>query len=722
MKLRFRNPLRLRDIPDHMVGEERAFNRWLGLTATFAFSVTLFAVISTPLISAWFGYGIQPLMALPFTDQVYWFYHDLFGGHFYRLHGLFLRSMGTAGVYGWATYLWVALSSLIICMTPQLFNPYEPANKKQGDVRWADDIALEKMQERQQIGIVGGKYGILGKWPRGKYKGQSVRLIETLSVLCLAPPGTGKTAALVYPTVVNTDACSFIISDPKPEVHEATADYKAKRAHVFKLDWAKIDEPEKGIFHPRFNFLSPKLVPPAGPDRDTYLDTVAKTLIPDNDKGDKYFTDRGRAALTAFMHFLVAKVGDAKNYDDMTPNWIGKEPSIPMLSDWYATAQFNAKKQQEEEAAQEGAPGGDAMSKWLADLAERCNPIAYVEAQRDPARKHEFFNAARAFNEFVNLSGTADKERSGVINTMDAALLPFKNAAVAQRTSASDFTPDDFRGIRDPETGEWKPVCLYVCSNQSEAAAFARITALLYEVLANSLLTYKANTINPRTGRQLGPFPTCFLMEEFAKLPKMEAVSKIPDTGRSMGVWVIFIAQSRAQIISIYTKEELEILTSTTSVKYILQQNDADTAEWVQKMVGATTLREQKYSYTEGLSKGASPFATGRSEDFNSVQFLRSEDITATPFGKHIVLAQSFLNRPMLLDTPYFFKDPEMSSKIYSRGKGTPGTQILPPHIATERQISYILEKKTIRSRRLETARTEQRNAYRPPEAIRHGP
>ena len=724
MQLRFRNPLKQTDIPDHMVGEGRAFRRWLTLTAAFAMALSLFAMASTPLIFAWLGYGIRPLMALPLSEQIYWFYHDLFAGNFYALQFLFLRSMGGHGLYGGLAYVFVMLVTMLVCMTPQLFNPYEPANRKQGNVQWADDRTLKQMHERQQVGIIGGQYGMLGKWGKGKFKGQAVRLIETLSVLCLAPPGTGKTAALVFPTIVTTDECSFIISDPKPEVHEATAHYKSQRAHVFKLDWAKIDEPEKGIFHPRFNFLSPKLVPPAGPDRDTYLDTVAKTLIPDNEKGDKYFQDRGRAALTAFMHYLVAKVGDARNFDGLPDQWHGKEPSIPMLSDWIATAQFESKKRAEEEAMQNGgAPqGGDALSKWLEELAESCDQKAYTSAQSDPERKNKFFNAPRAFNEFVNLAATADKERSGVLNTMDAALIPFKNAAVAQRTSASDFTPDDFRGIKDPDTGEWKPVCLYVCSNQSEAASFSRITALLYEVLANSLLTHKYSAVNPRTGRELGPFKVCFLMEEFAKHPKMEVVSKSRDTGRSSGDWVLFIFLNDTATTAIYTKEELEILTSTTSVKYILAQNDADTAKWVQEMVGQTTLREQKLSYTEGLSKGASPFASGRSEDFNGVSFLRSEDITATPFGKHIVLAQGFLNRPMLLDTPYFFKDPEMASKIYSRGKGTPGTQILPPHINNERRIGHALDQKRSRRKRLDHARTEMRNAYRPPSAIRHGP
>src|SRR3546814_14434026 len=84
----------------------------------------------------------------------------------------------------------------------------------------------------------------------------------------------------------------------------------------------------------------------------------------------------------------------------------------------------------------------------------------------------------------------ADKERSGVLGTMDQALLPFKNKAVKERTSACDFTSMDLRGMRDVDTGEWLPVTLYICVNQAEAQAFANITALLYEVLSRDFLSY----------------------------------------------------------------------------------------------------------------------------------------------------------------------------------------------------------------------------------------
>src|SRR3546814_4484807 len=127
-----------------------------------------------------------------------------------------------------------------------------------GDVRWAVDKDIQRMEARRQIGIKGGYVGILGRWKGGKY----IRLIEPISVACSAPPGTGKTAALVVPSIVESPDISMIVNDPKPELAEMTSGYRAEIGYVFIIDWSATDKPHEGLFYPRFNFLSSDLVPP----------------------------------------------------------------------------------------------------------------------------------------------------------------------------------------------------------------------------------------------------------------------------------------------------------------------------------------------------------------------------------------------------------------------------------------------------------------------------
>jgi type IV secretion system protein VirD4 len=574
------------------------------------------------------------------------------------------------------------LCSLFVAAIFYAICPYKNFEMTHGDVRWAVDADIRRMEARRQIGIKGGYVGILGKWKDGQY----IRLIEPISVACSAPPGTGKTAALVVPSIVESPDVSMIVNDPKPELAEMTSGYRAEIGNVFIIDWSASDKPQEGLFYPRFNFLSSLLVPPAGSaERDTYLDAVAKVLIPEGKGGgDKYFVDKGRDCLTGFMHYLVSHVNDAKATDGIPPQWHGYEASFPLLVDWIADAQFQAgklaEKKNAEAAANKQLPMADGMKLFLGGLADQIKENGYSE---------------RAFTSIAPLIDMADKERSGVLGTMDQAMLPFKNKAVKERTSACDFTSMDLRGMKDPDTGDWLPVTLYICVNQAEAQAFANITALLYEVLSRDFLSYGPGEKDKR-GRVMGPKTICFMMDEFAKLPKSETVLTGPDLGRSKkcSYWLIF--QARSQIIKTYSKEDGTTIDSTCGVSIVLSQNDPETAAHYQKVVGKTTIRKQSYSRNAGLSKTANPWARNESIASEGVDFLRIEDIVAMEPKTHLILAQNFLNRPMKVKSPMFFEDENMLKKVYNprTKKGPLPANPLPEHIRLARHLEWI-EKQT---------------------------
>ena len=778
--MKLHNPLKTEYLPEHMTEGQRKHYRWLGTTAAIALPLAGATTLCTPL----FRWVLDQPFNQRTLEGVGSFFGKVFGGDIFSMNYAFVMDPYYGGFGALKAYLGVALASTVVYMAPALLNPYLRQVMKGGFADWCDDKTLEEMEKRQQVGIKGGHLMALGRWPKGPRKGEMVMMIETLSALCLAPPGTGKTAAFVVPTLIKGDKVSFIVNDPKPELYEMTGAHRAEVSHVYMLNWAKVDEPnyiltfdrdqaepfwtnfeqllaerqvpvellapynrhiiatkqggtfevpiapasfkrisgwidanggaqaytfKEPIFYPRFNFLSPKLVPPQGPDRDTYLDTVAKTLIPNPDggKGSDYFVTKGRAALTGFMHYLITKVGDKKDYAGLPTNWHGYEPSIPMLSDWLAVSQFESTKKTGDEDPM--SMGVDKMGEWIRTLC-------------DDVKQNGKFPSPRAFVELSSLVNMADKERSGVFGTMDQALLPFKNSAVAQRTSACDFTPDDMRGKLDPKTGEMKPVTLYICVNQAEAASFETVTALLYEVLSQYLISYGPGEVNEKTGRTLGEFPVCFALDEFAKLPRIEAVITGPDLGRSKKVSYLLAAQDFGQIRKKYTAEDESVIITTTAVKYVLAQNNTDTIDKFKKMVGETTIQRAQKTYNEGLSKSANPMAWSRSEQVENISFLRSEDIASLKPGKNIVLVQNFLNRPMQLDTPFFFKDKEMMGKVRSRGKGKIATQTVPADIYKQRlrEIEPSIVAR-IREAEVRKIRDNRATAHLTPAVVGHG-
>ena len=88
-----------------------------------------------------------------------------------------------------------------------LLSPYKFQVNTQGSARIAE---LRDINKIALLGFDGFSQVV------GKFKGRFLMLKETLSTLCCAPPGTGKTAGVVIPTIFNSDKLSIIVNDPKP--------------------------------------------------------------------------------------------------------------------------------------------------------------------------------------------------------------------------------------------------------------------------------------------------------------------------------------------------------------------------------------------------------------------------------------------------------------------------------------------------------------------------
>ncbi len=631
--------------PRHQMQEYLAHNRWHGRVILGLVLGILALFYLAPLtVSLWnFGWtertarNIGPYLQRMASDLDY---IEASYRRFFAQNPIF-----RAGTLGGIVLLQIAIAGIFARL-----NPHRPYPMIHGDSRWADEGDIAAMEKLEMFGVEQGRYLHLGLTPQRR----KFRLIETVSVLVLAPPGTGKTAGYVVPSMQSTPDCTFIVNDPKPELFLMTSGYRSTVSKVFMIDWSKTDQPDRGIFYPRFNFIAREIVPDEEGARNTYLDTVAQTLLPDGKEGRAdYFTNKGRAALVGFLHFVVAQVNDHDDYDDIPTNWHGREASIPMLVDFIVEGQMAANRKSEAEQKQAAARNqyysGDPMKDWIQKLVDKAIALKFPH---------------RTVQELSTLINMADRERSGVLGTMDQALLPFKNPTTAERTSACDFLPADLRGIPD-ETGKWWPMTLYICVNQAEASAFANVTALLYEVLSKELLSYGPNEVN-RRGRKLGPFAVHFMMDEFAKLPRIDAVLTGPDLGRSKKTFYSLIAQAYGQIAKIYSREDVEVIDNTTAVKLVFPQNDPTTIEKIIKMVGSTTQRTTSISRTRGFSKAASEFSANHSESEQRVDLLSVTDVTNMPERTHFLILQKFNTRPLRLKTPLWFRDPELRAQVYS--------------------------------------------------------
>lgn len=672
--------------------------KWMTITVILAFGVTiLLAIISMPL-----GYLIGSGISKQTINDVGRFISTIVGNPDYlfsRYWSWIKQLMNYNGSFSFS--LWLPILPFIsfptILVAGVITNPYRFQSNIHGSARLAELSDIKKM------GLLDGFCMVVGK-----YKGHMLKLNETLSTLCCAPPGTGKTVGIVMPTIFNSPGMSIVVNDPKPELCFKTTGARAKVGPVFVINWGAEDNPAEGIYYPSWNPLSPTAIPAPGPDRDMYIDSMCNVLVEDPKGGaDPHWSKTGRAALTGFLHFIAFKCEKARandyfigrvyegkldeedkkvlegyylemndpmaaralqnlrsgnlNIDNYLPigtwnllpeRWIGREACIAMILEWITEAQI--KQSQDIKRRLEEGDQMAAMADPMRDLLEE----AVNEARK-------FGYSQRCIVELSQLSTMPDKERGSVLSTGFGGIGIFKNSAVVSRTSFSDINFKDLRGMKDPITGQYKPISVYLSVNQVDAKALSVISGTFIDLMSNYLIANPPNFVNKTDGK-MGPFPTLFVLDEFPTMPKLTAIIEGPAVGRGQKVSYLLIGQDLGQISGKYGKDDLETVISTTACKVILSQNNEVTAQRFSKMIGNKTVQTTSFSKTEGglggAAKGQNPFSKNVSYQLQGTAVISTTQLLSLPMLKQVVLMQGFIDRPIMADSPRWYLDKQMTA------------------------------------------------------------
>lgn len=668
--------------------------QWMSLTVIITLLVTIFlAVISMPL-----GYVIGNGISKESMDNVGKFMGMIFNdpSYLFSRYWNWMRQIGNYhGPFSFSLWLPVLpiLSLPIGLIIGAVTNPY----RFQSNIHGSGRIAT--LKDIKAMKLLDGFCMVIGK-----FKGYYLKLPETLSTLCCAPPGTGKTAGVVIPTIFNSKGLSLVINDPKPELCFTTSGARAKEGPVFIINWGAEDNPAEGLYYPSWNPLSPTALPAQGPGRDMYIDSMCNILVEDP-KGDAepHWSQTGRAALTGFIHFIASKcekarandyfigrvyegkldeedkqvlegyyedikmhnpaavraISDLRNnnltvenyvpigtWDLLPEKWVGREACIAMIMEWLTEAQIKQGQEIKRRLAE-----GDQMAAMADPMRD------LLDAAIEESRKYGY--SQRAYTELSTLSNMPDKERGSVMSTAFAGIGVFKNSAVVSRTSFSDLQFKDLRGMKDPITGEWKPISVYLSINQVDARALGVISGIFIELMSSYLISNPPNYVNATDGK-MGPFPALFVLDEFPQMPKLKAVIDGPAVGRGQKVSYLLIGQDLGQISGKYGKDDLETVISTTACKVILSQNNEQTAQRFSKMVGNKTVQTSSYSKQEGFSKQANPFSKNVNYQLQGVSVITTSQLLSLPMLKQVVLYQSYIDRPIIADSPRYYLDPKM--------------------------------------------------------------
>lgn len=189
--------------------------------------------------------------------------------------------------------LWLPIVVAIISFTiAAIANPYRRSTAY-GSAHWARLKDIAKMQLLAPAGLI-----------IAIYAGRYIRYDKDLSALLIAPPGTGKTSAVVIP-ILMSEKRSMIVHDVKDELFDLTSARRAQMGKVIRF------APVSDDTH-CFNPFAKEFIKPVLEENIALIDQVGSMLIKDDGgsetKVDHWIRD-GRNLFKMYTLYLIWKDG-----------------------------------------------------------------------------------------------------------------------------------------------------------------------------------------------------------------------------------------------------------------------------------------------------------------------------------------------------------------------------------------------------------------------------
>jgi type IV secretion system protein VirD4 len=392
----------------------------------------------------------------------------------------------------------------------------------------------------------------------GKRHGRLLCMPGWEHVMCFAPSGSGKGVGIVVPNLLHW-ADSAIVHDVKGENFRLTSGYRAE--HGQKVFFFNPGDPDGRThrYNP-FQFVSddPGL-------RIDDLQKIAHLLLPKHD----FWENEARTLLVGLALHLLD--------EPEAPVTFGNILCAIRESNFY-----------------------DFVQDLVIRRREEMNPVACM--------------ALNAFHQ------KAEKEKSGVLSTLNSALELWANPLIDAATSASDF---DLRRFKK------EPTTLYVGVSPNNLHRLQPLLQILYQQ-ATDILTEK------EPDPQQEPHGVLFVMDEFASLGKMTQFEQASAYFRGYRVRLMMIIQDLPQLERHYERAGLYSFLGMSKVKVTFTQGDYQTAEVISKFLGTYGALTESYNERSGF-----PWAPrSRSVSQTSRALLLPQEILQLPPDEEIILME----------------------------------------------------------------------------------
>ncbi|PCJ26962.1 MAG: type IV secretion system protein VirD4 [Rickettsiales bacterium] len=380
--------------------------------------------------------------------------------------------------------------------------------------------------------------------------------------LLFAPTGSGKGVGFVIPNLLFWDH-SVIVHDIKLENHQITSGWRKKKGQeVFVWEPSNPD----GITH-CYNPIDWVSSKPGQMVDD--VQKISNLIMPEKD----FWNNEARSLFLGVVLYLLADDTKVKSFGEVVRT---------MRSD---DVVYN-------------------LAVVLDTLGDAIHPVAYM-------------NIAAFLQK-------ADKERSGVVSTMNSSLELWANPLIDTATASSDFSIMDIKKKR---------TTIYVGLTPDNIHRLQKLMQVFYQQ-ATEFLSRKMPDVKEE------PYGVMFLMDEFPTLGKMEQFKAGIAFFRGYRVRLFLIIQDTQQLKGIYEDAGMNSFLSNSTYRITFAANNYETANLISQLCGNKTVEQTSHNKPLFFDLNIST----RTQNVSKVQraLLLPQEVIQLPRDDQIVLIESF--------------------------------------------------------------------------------
>lgn len=401
--------------------------------------------------------------------------------------------------------------------------------------------------------------------------------------LLFAPTGSGKGVGFVIPNLLFWED-SVVVHDIKLENYELTSGYRKKMGQQVFV-WSPADPDGNTHCYNPIDWVSKK----PGQMVDD-VQKIASLIMPEKE----FWNNEARSLFVGVVLYLIADPNKVKSFGEVVRT---------MRSD---DVVYN-------------------LAVVLDTMGDTIHPVAYM-------------NIAAFLQK-------ADKERSGVISTMNSNLELWSNPLIDTATASSDFSILEIKK---------KLTTIYVGLTPDNLKRLQPLMQVFYQQ-STEFLSRKLPSADE-------PYGVMFMMDEFPTLGKMDQFMTGIAYFRGYHVRLFLIIQDTQQLKGIYEEHGMNSFLSNCTYRITFAANNYETANLISQLCGNKTVDQVSQNKPKFLD--FNPASRSMSVSKTQRALLLPQEVINLPRDEQILLIES--SPPIKSNKIKYYEDSFFKKRLLS--------------------------------------------------------